>query len=213
MVPFDQLPSEWQIRDCNGSLLTSLLKKDGYSVTNVGIVVDDQESLRAAIEKGLESDVILLSGGVSVGKYDFVPEILESLCVKKIFHKAQMKPGKPLFFGRQGERLFFGMPGNPVSTFFCYNVFVRRALAQMKGQVFPELDIRDAVTQVALRRGRRKTFLPVRVEGSNTSYKMNTVDWHGSADIFALSRSNALAVIDIGEGEIPVGTPVPFFYW
>jgi len=213
LVSCDQVPGEWGIRDCNGPLLTSLLKKDGYSVTNLGIVADDRESLKQAIEEGLESDVVLLSGGVSAGKYDFVPEMLESLGVEKIFHKARMKPGKPLYFGRKGDRLCFGMPGNPVSTFFCYNAFVRRALAQMKGLDFPELDIRDAVTQVALRRGRRKTFLPVCVNESNGSCEMNTVDWHGSADIFALSRSNALAVIDIGEGEISAGTSVPFFYW
>ena len=97
-------------------------------------------NLRSLVEEGLAADVLLLSGGVSAGKFDLVPEVLAELGVEEVFHKIALRPGKPLWFGVKdfGDRrtLVFGLPGNPVSSFVCFELFVRPAIAALAGRGF-----------------------------------------------------------------------------
>ena len=113
----------------NSYLLLSLLKKKAIPCVNLGIAQDKKDtnnknSLRNKLKTGLECDLLLISGGVSAGKYDLVPSLLQELGCKKIFHKVSLKPGRPLWFGRYGKTAIFGIPGNPVSVQICWTLFV-----------------------------------------------------------------------------------------
>jgi molybdopterin molybdotransferase len=133
LIPPGTKIKENKIYNSNGPLLASLLNKEGFSSRSLGIVKDRVPELKAAIKKGLAYDVLLISGGVSVGDYDFVPTVLEELGVKEIFHKLKIKPGKPLYFGTKKRTLVFGIPGNPVPNFTSYWLFIRPALRKMTG--------------------------------------------------------------------------------
>ena len=126
-------PGPGQIRNSNGPMLAAQVARAGGTAQLLRTARDTVESLREQIAVGLESDVLLLSGGVSAGKLDLVPGVLQELGVQAHFHKVRIKPGKPLFFGTKGSTLIFGLPGNPVSSLICFELFVRPALARLMG--------------------------------------------------------------------------------
>src|SRR5262249_17242528 len=130
-------PGPGQIRNGNGPMLMAQVSRAGGSPGVLGIAGDRVESLKPLIEEGLRSHVLVLSGGVSAGKLDLVPGVLQELGVRAHFHKVEMKPGKPVFFGTRGETLVFGLPGNPVSALVCFELFVRPALRVLMGQPDP----------------------------------------------------------------------------
>src|SRR5207248_3315168 len=131
-------PGPGQIRNSNGPMLVSLAVRAGAVVHDLGIARDTAGELRGRIEEGLDrTDVLMLAGGVSVGKFDLVPGVLEELGVTPHVRQVRMKPGKPLFFGTRGETLVFGLPGNPVSAFVCFELFVRPALRVLAGHGEP----------------------------------------------------------------------------
>jgi molybdopterin molybdotransferase len=138
LVPPSLVPTRGQIRNSNGPMLAALAEQAGGLAVPLGIARDDRESLRQRMLAGLEADVMVLSGGVSAGALDLVPSVLEELGVVPRFHQVRLRPGKPLWFGARvvGDRttLVFGLPGNPVSSLVCWNLFVRPALEQMQGR-------------------------------------------------------------------------------
>lgn len=210
LVSMEEVPQGSEIRDCNGPLLETMLTGDGFEVKNLGVVCDRPDLLKSSIEKGLGYDILLLSGGVSAGEYDYVPEILESLGVERVFHKVGQKPGKPLYFGRLGERAIFGMPGNPVSTFYCYKVFVRCALLRMMGYKVGGFKTEKGRLVGALAdKSRRKAFIPVFVSDAG----VRPVGWRGSADVFSLAESNAFAILPPEVTRLEAGAEVEFFRW
>ena len=119
------------IRNSNGSMLSALARFAGGNVEYLGIAGDDVEHLRRSLGKGLGKDILLVSGGVSMGDYDLVPRVLGELGVEVLFHKVRVKPGKPLLFGRRGRCLVFGIPGNPVSSFVVFHLFVKPAFGRL----------------------------------------------------------------------------------
>jgi molybdopterin molybdotransferase len=172
----------------------------------LGIARDVPAALRAAVERGLESDVLILSGGVSAGVLDLVPATLQELGVIPVFHKIRMKPGKPLWFGylpRAGEppRLVFGLPGNPVSSAVCFELFVKPALRKLRGeQVTAEHSFQSAVLANDVKhRSDRPTYLPaVRIANSLT-LTVQTLPWSGSADLNGFARYECLVMLPPGE--------------
>ncbi len=129
-------PGPGQIRNGNGPMLVAQTARAGGVADYLGIARDRLESLTPLVERGLRSDVLVLSGGVSAGKLDLVPGVLTDLGVDAVFHKVAMKPGKPVFFGmatRAQRCLVFGLPGNPVSAYVCFELFVRPALRSLDG--------------------------------------------------------------------------------
>lgn len=125
---------EGKIRECNSIYLVERLKKLCCNYLYYGIVKDDIEELKRRIKQAIEEcDVLITTGGISVGKYDLVKDALEDLGIEKIFWKLRIKPGKPLFFGRYNNKLIFGLPGNPGSAFITFEIFVRYALNLMRG--------------------------------------------------------------------------------
>src|SRR5690606_24617992 len=121
----------------NGPMIEAMLRGVGAVPVPLGIARDVREELSRAVQQGLESDILILSGGVSAGVLDLVPSVLAEQGVEQVFHKVNMKPGKPLWFGKRqsGTRttLVFGLPGNPVSSLVGFHLFVRHALTRLAG--------------------------------------------------------------------------------
>lgn len=126
---------EGKIWDSNSFSLEASLKMDGFECANLGLTGDDKELFESLVKKAAKDfDVILISGGTSEGEEDYVREVLNKLGVKKLFWKVAIKPGKPIFLGKQNRALFFALPGNPASAMVCYYKFVRPALLKMSGR-------------------------------------------------------------------------------
>ncbi len=213
LVPLDQTPSDGQIRNSNGPMLESLVREAGGQPVSIGIARDTQEDLVASISRGLESDVLLLSGGVSAGILDLVPQVLQQLGVEKVFHKVHLKPGKPLWFGarrrEQREHLVFGLPGNPVSSLVCFHLFVRPALAKLAGRSTEIAGIATAKLAVPFRhRGDRPTFFPGRTRRDRNDLVVEPLGWRGSADLRTLVDADALICIHPGDHDLPANSPV-----
>ena len=131
-MPPDVKPGPGQIRNSNGAMLLAQVQRAGGAATFLGIARDDAEHLRSLIAEGLKYDVLILSGGVSAGKLDLVPGVLKELGVEALFHKVAMKPGKPVLFGvTPSKSIVFGLPGNPVSSLVCFELFVRPAIRKL----------------------------------------------------------------------------------
>jgi molybdopterin molybdotransferase len=212
LVEPDQRPEEGQIRNSNGAMLVALVCRAGGTPRYLGIGRDDPAYLRPMICDGLKSHVLLLSGGVSAGKLDLAPGVLREAGVAAHFHKVEMKPGKPLFFGTAsrlggGEpTLVFGLPGNPVSVLVCFELFVRPALRRLRGYADPGPHFISAVlSEEFTYRTDRPTYHPARLEMSTTGWRVRAVPWLGSADLRALTQANALMLVPPGEQRYRAG--------
>ena len=205
------VPGPGQIRNGNGLMLAAQVLRAGATPHQLGIARDRVEHLRPLVRQGLESgDVLLLSGGVSAGKLDLVPDVLRDLGVEAKFHKIEMKPGKPLFFGMRGRTLVFGLPGNPVGSFACFELFVRPALRILRGLSEPGPRIVQAELTAAFPyRTDRPTYHPAALEATDRGWRMRMVPWFGSPDLLGLTRANALAVLPVGDHPHPVGEMLP----
>ena len=198
-----------QITNSNGPLLMAMLQQAAVDALDLGIVRDDREQLRESFSQGLQADALLITGGVSAGVMDLVPGVLNSLGVKEIFHKVKMKPGKPLWFGvydQQDHRtLVFGLPGNPVSALVNMVLYVRPALAALAGEPFaPPRAMPAVLADDISHKGGRATYYPCRVDQSRREEGKPTAEplpWRGSADLAALSRANALLILEKGKSQ------------
>jgi molybdopterin molybdotransferase len=199
-------PEGGQIRNSNGAMLVALASRAGGTPRYLGIARDDRACLRPMICDGLKSHVLLLSGGVSAGKLDLVPGVLRDAGVVSHFHRVEMKPGKPVFFGtfsRPGSSeptLVFGLPGNPVSVLVCFELFVRPALRRLRGHAAPGPHfVSAALSEDFAYRTDRPTYHPAHLESTATGWKVRAVPWIGSADLRALTQANALVLFPSGD--------------
>lgn len=202
--PIDEKISEVQIRNSNAWLLKALLAKQGIQPFSIQHIADEPQSLKKAFADVLEADIIISCGGVSAGDADFVPGAVESLGVKKLFHKLMIRPGKPIWCGTlPGNGMLFALPGNPLSSLVTFTLFVQRYLAACYGLPAP------ALLTLALQEERRKKssldeFFPVKLVDGSASVKM--VPFNGSGDIRTALFADGLArhhrdkaVINAGE--------------
>lgn len=206
-----ETPGPGHIRNTNGPMLVALAARAGAVPRYLGIARDDPEALARLVREALDAaDVLVLSGGVSAGKFDFVPDVLGRLGVQPHFHKVSMKPGKPLLFGTRGRQLVFGLPGNPVSVFVGFELFVRPALRKMGGQAKtgPAWVAVPLAADLATRND-RPTYLPARLEEGPDGYRVRPAAWFGSADLRGLLGADALVRVPAGEVKHPAGTAVP----
>jgi molybdopterin molybdotransferase len=213
LVHADETPGPGQIRNSNSPMLEAMVREAGAEARPLGIVRDTEADLIAAIRRGLECDVLLLSGGVSAGVLDLVPPVLRQLGVKEIFHKVQLKPGKPLWFGVHEQsgssKLVFGLPGNPVSSLVCFELFVRPALARMAGKAGNCCIESAELTQAFRHHGARPTFFPGRtVRKSGAGLLVEPLKWRGSADLRRLADADVLICFEAGDYELPAGSAV-----
>ena len=162
IVPPENQPEDYQIRDANGPALIALGQELGIHSSFLGICPDQEEALKSSIAKGLESDILLLSGGVSMGDYDLVPKIFKELGVTEVFHKVYMKPGKPIWFGRGPKGCYvFGLPGNPVSAQVGFKLFVEPLALRLLGHNRPEPQyLQLPLAQAIKKKNPRETFIP-----------------------------------------------------
>ena len=199
-----EVPGAGQIRNSNGPMLLALVERAGGVPLALGIGRDQRERLREKIVEGLAADILVLSGGVSAGVLDLAPGVLNELGVRQIFHKIQLKPGKPLWFGvlenKGAKKLVFGLPGNPVSSLVCFELFVRPAIAGLAGRPFSGLQaVQASLASEFVHRGERPTYHPGLLEESNTDFAVKPLSWQGSADLRTLSAANALIQFPAGD--------------
>lgn len=204
--PGEALPAG-HIRNSNASLLQGLIHSAGAIPNYLGIARDNREHLLQYIKTGLQSDMLIITGGVSAGKVDLVPEVLHQLGVEPIFHKVALKPGKPLFFGECGRTLVFGLPGNPVSSLVGFELFIRPALRKLSGLSAPFLtSLLPAQLQCDFQhRSDRPTYHPVRLNTQVKPWQAAPVAWKGSADLRSISQADTFAVFPPGEVRYATG--------
>lgn len=184
-----------KIWDSNTILLELLVKQIGANPHSFPPVGDRAEEIRSRVREGLESDVLIISGGVSVGKYDFVREVLKKEGVHEIFWKVDIKPGKPLFFGEKNSTLVFGLPGNPVSVFVTFEEFVKPALLKMRGANRSPEWIWARMTE-SFRNGSRLHFVRARCVVKKRGLVVTPLKGQGSHMIGNLASSNALLKVE-----------------
>lgn len=198
LVPPEVRPTGAQIRNSNGTLLAALAQTAGAEVIPLGIARDDRDDLANKIRAGLSTDILLLSGGVSAGVLDLVPQVLASLDVQQVFHKVNLKPGKPLWFGvreHHTRTLAFGLPGNPVSTLVCFGLFVRPTLLKLAGHTI-DLAVPPRTARLTAdfeQRDTRPTYFPAVVHTEPECDWVTPLPWQGSADLRTLAAANCLA--------------------
>lgn len=195
VVDIDETPASYQIRNSNAYSLAAQVWRRGGIPEILPIAPDRLDETRNLVEMGLESDLLLLSGGVSMGKYDLVEDVFADLGAKLFFTKVLIQPGKPLVFGRAAGKPFFGLPGNPISTMVTFEIFASLAMARLAGLADTSLPFTEAVLAEDFRHNPSLTrFLPARLEGEYGQSRVSPVKWQGSGDLASLAKANCFLV-------------------
>lgn len=200
-----------EIYDANGVMLAAALASAGAEVERLGPVSDDEGAHREALERGLAADVLVTSGGVSVGSHDLVRRVAGELGVEEVFWGVAVKPGKPLSFGVRDATLVFGLPGNPVSSLVAFELFVRPALAALQGLEDPGPHFRRGRADRPLRRNpHRDELLRARSFERDGEVVLDPVGGQESHMIARAASADTLALVPRGEGELAGGTSVRY---
>ncbi len=204
LVEPDETPAISQIRNSNGIQLVAQSMQLGILASYLGIVPDDETQLETVISDALENyDVVIISGGVSVGDYDHVPKILQKLEVKTLFHGMNVKPGKHLLFGKRNSTFVFGMPGNPVSSFVQFEILVKPLLYSLMGlteSIKPYyLPLEDTYHR---KKSDTLSLIPVSFTEQGTA---KPLDYHGSAHIHAYTKAHGIMEMEVGKTELKKG--------
>ena len=211
LVEVRQNPDAGQIRNSNSYTLLGQVLAAGGEPVLLGIGRDNLEDLRTRIGLGLKHDVLLVSGGVSMGKYDFVENVFAEYGVKVLFDSVAMKPGKPTVLGTRGQTFVFGLPGNPVSTIVAFRMFVTPVIRSLlKAADHGSGTLRARLEESAKCDPARTAIVPALVRFDGESYRIRTAPWKGSSDLAGLSRANAMVVIPKAEGSLKAGEWVDF---
>jgi len=200
-------PGPAQIRNSNGPQLIAQLAAMGLNAHDYGIVEDVASDIDAVLKSALaENDVVIVSGGVSVGDFDLVPEVLRQNKVRLLFEKIAVKPGKPTIFGLAERAYCFGLPGNPVSTFVVFELLVKPFLYRLMGLDYSPVHVQMCLDEAVARKDtERQSWIPVRITSEET---VRPVKYHGSAHLSALCEAGGLVPMEIGVASIRQGTPV-----
>ncbi|HXN23583.1 MAG TPA: gephyrin-like molybdotransferase Glp [Candidatus Dormibacteraeota bacterium] len=196
VVSFEEQPGALQIRNSNSVSLAAQIALAGGEAVVLGNARDNMEDLREKIAKGLKADILVLSGGVSMGKYDLVETVLGEFGTEFYFDQVAIRPGKPAVFGKCGSTLVFGLPGNPVSTMVTFELFVVPAI-DLLGKTSPRpLPLFNARLAAPVRQKAGLThFLPARIEWLPGEATVQETSWQGSGDIVALGIANGYLVV------------------
>jgi molybdopterin molybdotransferase len=202
LIEANMKPRPGQIRNSNGPMLAAQAVRGGGLPRYLGIARDDFAITKSLIGEGLEvSDVVLVAGGVSVGDYDLVPKVLDALGVTTHFREVRVKPGKPLLFGTgpQGQ-LVFGLPGNPVSAFVAFELFVRPAVRILGGhaEAGPRT-IRLPLAAPVAETNDRPTYRPAKLEWGEGGWQVRALPWTGSPDLVGAQPADALLALPAGD--------------
>lgn len=201
IVEVGKKPGRDQIRNSNSVMLDILCRRHGAVTSVLPIVEDDPDRLKQTIKTAAAStDVVVITGGVSVGKYDHTKPALVELGADLFFDKVRLKPGKPAVFARLGKTLIFALPGNPVSAAVTFHLFVRKCLMMSQSALTSGLRKGNAVIAADVRAAReRATYLPARCETNKQGVLVaKPLKWHGSSDFIGFARADALVVLPRG---------------
>jgi molybdopterin molybdotransferase len=220
IVDVDSTPGPTQIRNSNSYSLAVQIRRAGGDPVPLPVAPDELQGLRRLIEEGLQSDLLILTGGVSMGRYDLVERALSELGAEFFFTGAKIQPGRPVVFGQFAaskcgvgtparEKLgnyFFGLPGNPVSTMVTFQLFARPVLEALTGEAPRNLTFLHArlKSEIRVKTG-LKRFLPAILSGEFEDSEVELVAWQGSGDIAATARANCYVVIPADREHIPAG--------
>jgi len=210
VVEISATPRSFQIRNSNAHSLAAQVGRAGGEPLLLPIAPDEPVRTRELIEQGLDADLLLLSGGVSMGQYDLVERVLAELGAEFFFDGVLIQPGRPLVFGRARQRFFFGLPGNPLSTMVTFEVLARAAMELLGGVSEAPLRFLHARLGSDFRHQTGLTrFLPAALSGCAAGSVVNPVKWQGSGDVVALSRCNAFLVASPEREEWKAGEWMP----
>jgi len=204
LVEPEKKPSVSHIRNSNAYQLLAMVKNAGAIPEYTGIALDTEESTREMILKAFKrNDIVILTGGVSMGDFDYVPQILEELGVELKFKSIAVQPGRPTVFGIREKKIIFGLPGNPVSSFVLFELLVKPLIYKLCGFDHKPLKIRLPMGRAYSRkRSTRLSWLPVQI---NENGEVLPMDYHGSAHINSLTEADGMISIPIGKTEIKKG--------
>jgi molybdopterin molybdotransferase len=209
VVPITETPGPFHIRNSNSVSLAAQVRLAGGEPVPLGHALDRVDDLSAKVEQGLREDILVLSGGVSMGKYDLVESVLKGLGAEFYFDAVAIRPGKPAVFGRCRNTLVFGLPGNPVSTMVTFQLFVIPAIDILCGADAKPLPLLEAMLDEALKEKTGLThFLPGRLEWQGIAPHVRALRWQGSGDVSALINANCFVVVPAEHQDIAVGERV-----
>lgn len=209
IVSVESTPGPFHIRNSNSVSLAAQVRLAGGEPVMLGNAADRKDDLRAKIESGLREPVLVLSGGVSMGKYDLVETVLQEMGAKCYFDAVAIRPGKPAVFGRCGNTFVFGLPGNPVSTMVTFELFVTPALDILSGaQARPLLLVQARLGEGLKEKTGLAHFLPARLQWHGMTPEVKALRWQGSGDIAALAKANCFIVVPADREEIAAGETV-----
>ena len=209
LVDVDENPQSGQIRESNRYMLAGMVKQESCELVKMTMVPDIPKILKHEFEDALQADVVLISGGMSVGERDYAKPILKEMGVEEIFWKIKFKPGKPLFFGRRGKTLVFGLPGNPASSYVLFEEFVRPALRQMMGRrILEERMVKAILEESITETYKRMHFMRGQLHEKNGKFRVRPLKFQGSHSIGSLVESNALIRVEANSPVLPKGCQV-----
>ena len=208
-------PAPGQIRDSNGPMLVAMVRDLRIEKPLHLHVSDSEDEILQALNKVAKYDIVLLTGGVSVGNHDLVPRVLQDFGAEAVFYKVRQKPGKPLLMAKKGSQLLFGLPGNPLACHLCFHRYVAAAIRLMEGKA-PVLTPVSATLMAAVQPKKGKTYFLAaradRADEASNSWRLHPLHGVSSADVFTSSKANCYAEVPPGCSEIPAGE-VLLFTW
>lgn len=209
-IGINALPN--QIRDCNSITITSMLNKFNIKLKKHWLIPDNKRIIEETISKCFKSDICIITGGVSAGDADYIPQVLKKIGVKEIFHKVMIRPGKPIWFGKKEETLFFGLPGNPISARITFKVFVEPCIRkflhvpEQPGYFLPLLKSRTKKHNFT------EYFRVKIVNKDNLSY-LQEIPSNGSGDFISSIDTVGLGIHPADNTELPKNSQVEFLFW
>ena len=213
IIPPEQTPRPGQIRDSNSVLIRGLLRKFSCDLEHRHLP-ENFELAKSEIEnqrsKTGNADVLLVSGGASVGDKDFTRALLEWLGFEIVFSQVNVRPGRPLIFGLKGARIAFGLPGNPLSHFVCFHLFVANALAKLTALKAPEFLRGKLAEKLEDEPCPRETLWPARLEWAGNGPRLRPLKWSSSGDVTGLTETNVLIRVPANQGSLGVDATVDF---
>ena len=196
LVSVESKPSTAQIRNSNGYSLAAQARRLNADVELLGTAKDTKEEISRMMRKGLQKDILILSGGVSMGEYDLVGDVMKDLSTHIYFEKVALRPGKPVIFGKKDNTFIFALPGNPVASFVTFELFIYPAIRKMMGfTAFHRTTVKASLEVEILVKRKRREYRPALLRMHNNQWHVSPVEWHGSADLLSTTRANCLLIV------------------
>ena len=206
LVDVESKPSAVQIRNSNGYSLAAQARRLKADVELLGTVKDTKEEISRIMHRGLQKDILILSGGVSMGEYDLVGDVMKDLNTHIYFEKVALRPGKPVIFGKKDKTFIFALPGNPVASFVTFELFIYPAIRKMMGfSTLHRTTFKASLEVEILVKRKRREYRPALLRMYNNQWFVSPVEWHGSADLLSTTRANCLLIVREDAEKLSVG--------